>query len=203
MPFYAVKRGVSTGIFDNWKETATVVQDVPHALYKKFKTREEAQKWMESDDADGSPASPKSSAVQLKAEAAAPQPDILQLEHVLRVSKHGVNVYVSVVYGQKCEPVIKVVMEDTYRGLWEAIRYAKRLGWSRVTFQLPDLHAYNTMANQFERLAANNFLTIREGIPAKNSYWLRRIQTERIGIECSWQFISKRQVEKDFPGWAF
>ncbi|PAA64989.1 hypothetical protein BOX15_Mlig019347g3, partial [Macrostomum lignano] len=43
MPFYAVKRGLVTGVFNTWLECQAQVVGFPGARYKKFSTVEEAQ----------------------------------------------------------------------------------------------------------------------------------------------------------------
>ena len=47
MKFYAVAAGRKTGIFTNWPETQKLVQGFAGAKYKSFKTRKEAQAFMD------------------------------------------------------------------------------------------------------------------------------------------------------------
>ena len=46
--FYAVARGKIPGIYNTWNETKIQVNGFPRALYKGFKTREEAEKFIMS-----------------------------------------------------------------------------------------------------------------------------------------------------------
>ncbi len=48
MKYYAVAQGHKTGIFTSWPETQRLVQGYPNAIYKSFKTREEAQAFLEN-----------------------------------------------------------------------------------------------------------------------------------------------------------
>ena len=49
MKYYVVWKGVKPGIYDNWKECEQQVKGVKGAVYKSFKTREEAEKAFNSD----------------------------------------------------------------------------------------------------------------------------------------------------------
>lgn len=44
--FYAVKKGLQTGIFNTWDECRNLVNGYPGAKYKSFKTLEEAQEYL-------------------------------------------------------------------------------------------------------------------------------------------------------------
>ena len=48
MKYYAVAQGLKTGIFTNWPETQRLVQGIPNAVYKSFKTREEAEAFLKN-----------------------------------------------------------------------------------------------------------------------------------------------------------
>ena len=48
MKYYAVAQGHKTGIFTNWPETQRLVQGYPNAIYKSFKTREEAEAFLKN-----------------------------------------------------------------------------------------------------------------------------------------------------------
>jgi ribonuclease HI len=50
MPFYAVKKGRTTGIFLTWNDCNEQVKGFPNAIFKKFNTKEEANKFILSDD---------------------------------------------------------------------------------------------------------------------------------------------------------
>ena len=44
--YYAVKVGLSTGIFETWEECEASVKGYPGALYKSFKSKSEAYEYM-------------------------------------------------------------------------------------------------------------------------------------------------------------
>lgn len=44
--FYAVKKGVKTGIFESWEECRQMVHGVAGAVYKSFASREEAEQYI-------------------------------------------------------------------------------------------------------------------------------------------------------------
>lgn len=44
--FYAVKKGVQTGLFDTWEECKRMVHGFPGAVYKSFETRQEAEEYL-------------------------------------------------------------------------------------------------------------------------------------------------------------
>ena len=44
--FYAVKKGFKTGIFENWDECKKQINGFSGAVYKSFKTFDEAQKFL-------------------------------------------------------------------------------------------------------------------------------------------------------------
>lgn len=46
--FYAVRKGLNTGIYTNWDEAEKNVKDFPSVEYKKFSTLKEARGFMES-----------------------------------------------------------------------------------------------------------------------------------------------------------
>lgn len=46
MPFYAVKRGIQTGVFESWAEAEPLVTGFPGAAHKSFATRAEAEAYM-------------------------------------------------------------------------------------------------------------------------------------------------------------
>lgn len=48
--YYAVREGNTTGIFDNWEETKVATQGYSKAIYKGFKTLEEAETFMSEKD---------------------------------------------------------------------------------------------------------------------------------------------------------
>ena len=48
MKYYAVAQGHQTGIFTNWPQTQRLVQGYPNDVYKSFKTREEAEAFLEN-----------------------------------------------------------------------------------------------------------------------------------------------------------
>ncbi len=48
--YYAVKAGKKTGIFTSWEECRESVHGYPCAVYKSFKTREEALAYLEKND---------------------------------------------------------------------------------------------------------------------------------------------------------
>lgn len=47
--YYAVKEGLSRGIFLTWEECKASVSGYSGAVYKSFKTRQEAKPFLESD----------------------------------------------------------------------------------------------------------------------------------------------------------
>lgn len=49
MKYYAVKVGKITGVFDNWNECNSSVTGFPGAIYKSFKTKEEAEAFLNGD----------------------------------------------------------------------------------------------------------------------------------------------------------
>ena len=49
MAFYAVSKGRSIGIFDSWTECKESIIGYKNALYKKFKTKEEAEQFIQVD----------------------------------------------------------------------------------------------------------------------------------------------------------
>lgn len=51
MKFYAVKNGRETGIFKSWEETEKLVKGYPEAKYKSFKTRAEAEQYLNDEPA--------------------------------------------------------------------------------------------------------------------------------------------------------
>ena len=44
--FYAVRKGLRTGIYENWQECQAVIDGYSNAEYKSFSTREEAEQYM-------------------------------------------------------------------------------------------------------------------------------------------------------------
>ena len=48
--FYAVKKGISEGIYETWEQCRAQIDNFSGAQYKKFKTREEAQQYMDTKD---------------------------------------------------------------------------------------------------------------------------------------------------------
>lgn len=49
--YYGVKKGNTVGIFDNWNEASASIYKYKGAMYKKFKTLEEAEDYMNSNEA--------------------------------------------------------------------------------------------------------------------------------------------------------
>lgn len=52
MPFYAVARGRSTGIYDSWADCEAEVKGFPNAKYKKFNTESDANEFIRSNSND-------------------------------------------------------------------------------------------------------------------------------------------------------
>ncbi len=52
LKFYAVKKGKTAGIFDNWADCKASVDRYPNAVYKGFATLAEAKAYMGEDDAE-------------------------------------------------------------------------------------------------------------------------------------------------------
>lgn len=50
--FYAIKGSLKAEILDNWADCSAKVHGVKGALYKSFKTREEAEQWIRGGEAD-------------------------------------------------------------------------------------------------------------------------------------------------------
>ena len=50
MPFYSVSNGKNIGIFLNWNDCNNSVKGYKNALYKKFDTKEEAEKFININD---------------------------------------------------------------------------------------------------------------------------------------------------------
>ena len=46
MKFYAVRKGIKTGIFTDWNEVDLIVKNFSGAEYKSFKEKKEAIIWM-------------------------------------------------------------------------------------------------------------------------------------------------------------
>ena len=46
--FYAVKKGINEGIYETWEECRAQIDSFSGSQYKKFKTKEEAQEYMEN-----------------------------------------------------------------------------------------------------------------------------------------------------------
>lgn len=46
MPFYAVARGHTTGIFSTWSECEKNTKGISKPIFRKFKSREEAENFM-------------------------------------------------------------------------------------------------------------------------------------------------------------
>lgn len=54
MVYYAVKIGRKTGIYENWDDCKAQIDGFKHAKFKKFKTEENAEKYMEGIEVDDS-----------------------------------------------------------------------------------------------------------------------------------------------------
>ena len=52
--YYAVKAGRKTGIFETWDEAKEQVHGFKNAIYKSFKTMEEAENYMEGAEPETS-----------------------------------------------------------------------------------------------------------------------------------------------------
>ena len=48
--FYAVKKGIVEGIYESWEECRAQIDNFSGAQYKKFKTRDEAQQYMDTKE---------------------------------------------------------------------------------------------------------------------------------------------------------
>lgn len=48
--FYAVKKGISEGIYESWEDCKSQIDNFSGSQYKKFKTREEAQEYMDTKE---------------------------------------------------------------------------------------------------------------------------------------------------------
>ena len=48
--FYAVKKGIQEGIYDTWEQCRAQIDNFSGAQYKKFKTRDEAQQYMDTKE---------------------------------------------------------------------------------------------------------------------------------------------------------
>ena len=48
--YYAVRKGHTTGVFDNWPEAQAATSGFSGPEYKKFKTKEEAEAYLDNRD---------------------------------------------------------------------------------------------------------------------------------------------------------
>lgn len=48
--YYAVRKGHKTGVFDNWSEAQSATAGFPGPDFKKFRTKEEAEAYLENRD---------------------------------------------------------------------------------------------------------------------------------------------------------
>ena len=46
MSYYGVKAGRVTGVFEDWSAVQDAIAHYPNALYRKFKTKEEAEAYL-------------------------------------------------------------------------------------------------------------------------------------------------------------
>ncbi len=73
MKFYAVAKGIKTGIFTTWPEAERQVRGVAGAMYKSFKTREEAENFINNPSYGQKKSSGKSSGSAGKGSVASPK----------------------------------------------------------------------------------------------------------------------------------
>ena len=71
--YYAVAVGKKPGIYTKWDECKAMVHGFPGAVYKSFKTLEEAETFLESAPARGGEAHAKGAAQQKTTQGAAQQ----------------------------------------------------------------------------------------------------------------------------------
>ena len=57
--YYAVKKGRKPGVYQSWAECKAMVDGFPGAVYKSFKTREEAVTFAKAATYTGADAAPK------------------------------------------------------------------------------------------------------------------------------------------------
>ncbi len=71
--YYAVAVGKKTGIYTKWDECKAMVHGFPGAVYKSFKTPEEAEAFLKSAPARGGEVHAKGAAQQMATQGAAAQ----------------------------------------------------------------------------------------------------------------------------------
>ena len=103
--YYAVKKGRKPGVYQSWAECKAMVDGFPGAVYKSFKTREEAVAFAKAATYTGADAAPKMQNAMKKTmqqEDGAmpsvfeslfhkihPRPEILKISHILIISIAG------------------------------------------------------------------------------------------------------------------
>lgn len=135
MKYYAVKIGRKTGIYTSWNEAEKLVKGYPDAKYKSFRTREDAEHYMN----DGSKESSVQSAMQINE----PEGDYAFVDGSFNVntntygyggflSANGVKYPIS---GAGCDPNMAKMrnVAGEIEGALEAARMALKLKLKRLT----------------------------------------------------------------------
>jgi len=105
--YYAVKKGMKTGIFYSWEECRANVHGYPGALYKSFKTREEALAYLGEDAASGD-------GNGLGEKTASAEKDTAAGRNISGTAGNGG------LEGQNC---VKIYVDGSYNGLTEEFSY--------------------------------------------------------------------------------
>ena len=91
--FYAVKKGIQEGIYETWEQCRAQIDNFSGAQYKKFKTRDEAQQYMDTKEIITGVAGTMSvpSIVPISAGAATPVPNPLSPDQHYAFTKYKLN----------------------------------------------------------------------------------------------------------------
>ena len=159
--YYAVKKGMKTGIFYSWEECRANVHGYPGALYKSFKTREEALAFL-GEDGD------------------TPEAENIVVENK-SVAERDISETGDGLEGQNC---VKIYVDGSYNGLTEEFSYGMvvLLGGREEKF--------NCKFNDKELAAMHNVAGEIKGAEAAMQYALDRNLAE-IEIYHDYEGIAK------------
>lgn len=110
--FYAVKKGIREGIYESWEECRAQIDNYSGAQYKKFKTRDEAQQYMDTKEIVTSVAGVQNMGAAPTPIHPVPNPLSPDQQYAFNKYKLGQNIFITGPGGTGKSYLIKNIRDD-------------------------------------------------------------------------------------------
>lgn len=146
--FYAVKSGKNVGIYETWEECQEQVKGYPKAMFKGFRTKEEAQQYLSNGTSKKSDTLEDNSAVKVYYSLKKQDKHYLLIVEIL--TNFSNDTYIS-----RLDMTYDIYYTRLY-GVLATLELVMSLGYTNIKLYYDDMSVYNYITREWNPLKGKN-----------------------------------------------